>query len=814
MSQIIDSELSGEKKFLDFLLKEQILTSEKINYLLKNAEILRTSPLELAIQAGYINEIKITDLISEKLGFSKVLLATKSIELELGKYVPLKFANTFNCVPIGLNKKTLTIAIFNPFHQITIELEKTTGLSVRIEIATKTEIIDAIARLYSYDSFLKSYLKNIDVDNKLEFINFSMGNTVLEQDEIKEETKKEDLINIEIGYEETPPVIKMVNLILAQGIKEKSSDIHVEATSNFLIVRNRVDGVLHEMIRLPKWIQNGLISRFKILGNMDISEKRVPQDGNARIIFEDKTIELRFSTLPTYHGEKIVLRIIDKTTKKYNIDSLGFSEKDIVLLKASISQPQGLILVTGPTGCGKSSTLTACLEEINSTNINIITVENPIESQIQGVNQVQINVKVGLTFAKTLRAILRQDPNVIMVGEIRDHETAEIALNASMTGHLVLSTLHTNDSVSTITRLIDLDIPPFLIASSLLLIVAQRLVRKNCQNCLVEYSPEDFILTKLNISKNSLVFRRGQGCNDCKYNGYNGRIGIYEVLNIDKTLRELIIKKATESQISKAAKANGVNFLLDDAIEKVKNGLTNIEEVIRVIQYEREVTVLCSTCNSKIKPDFVLCPFCFTNISNDCPSCKKEIESQWVICPYCRYDLGEDKHNIRKISDTYKPLVKVTEPIKLLEEKKNIGGIIHKHIYNLEQIHILLVDDDVFTLKIYSNTLSKLRVSHTLVTATNGKEALQKVEEKTPNLVITDVNMPEMDGFELCENLKKNLKTTFIPIIMITARSDEKDQAKGFLVGTDDYILKPIKPNELLFRVEKALIRTYGLNIE
>jgi len=813
---------SSDEKIFEFITNEKLIPNENIQELKTEALNQKKSLIEYLFQKYFINEDFLAEALSRKLGYEKINLPNMSLEDEYVRLISSDFAQTNICLPIGIKKRYLNVVMFNPFQTDTIiKIEEMTGLSVRCKIATRTEILDAINRFYSYSTTINKYVNSI-IFNDFDLLdsNFTsesdpiqIVDTQLTQDNIKE-----------LSYEEAP-VIKMVNLIIFEAINEKSSDVHIEPKSNFVVVRNRVDGVLHEMTKLPKWIQNGLISRFKILANLDISEKRVPQDGNIKIGLEDtkknpdgsknsssgrKSVELRVSTLPTYYGEKIVLRILDTSNIVLSLDNLGFTSKTLELLNTSVRQPQGLILVTGPTGSGKSSTLFACLTEINSTDINITTIENPVEYQIQGCNQVQINDKAGLTFSKTLRSILRQDPDVVMVGEIRDGETAEIAMNASITGHLVMSTLHTNDSVSAITRLLDLGIPPFLISSSLMLIIAQRLVRQICPHCTIEYEPDKALLTRFDLHNENLVYKKGEGCAECKNTGYKGRLGIYEFLEISSKIKDLINVKASEEKMARMAKSQGTKFLLDDALDKVRLGLTTLEEVTRVIQYKSDVFMLCPVCNNKINPDFILCPYCFSNFSNECPSCHHETEQNWDVCPYCRFELAKEKGKITELKKIYKPVIENARPSDSVILKP-IHKMNQENKYNAEEINILLVDDDIDILNLASKALKKLTIPYNLVTATNGHDALEKVLLKAPNLVITDVQMPNMNGFELCTKLRKNVRTAFVPVIMLTALDDKDNITKGYLVGTDDYIVKPFNLSEFLARVERVLKRTYGL---
>ncbi|HPA14222.1 MAG TPA: type II secretion system ATPase GspE [Desulfobacterales bacterium] len=383
------------------------------------------------------------------------------------------------------------------------------------------------------------------------------------------------------------PIIKLVNHIISQSVKADASDIHIEPYQNNFKVRYRVDGILYDLLTPPKWIQPALISRIKVMAKLNIAEKRLPQDGRLDVKIGDHTIDVRVSTLPTTFGERVVLRLLNKTNTLFQLSDLGLSSEKLELFEHLVQSPNGIILVTGPTGSGKTTTLYAILSSINTPDINIITIEDPVEYQIKGISQIQVNPKINLTFARGLRSIVRQDPDVILVGEIRDQETAEIAVQSALTGHLVFSTLHTNDSASAITRLVDIGVEPFLISSSVLAVVAQRLVRMLCSNCKQPYIPDDIALKSLGITLDQTKSRnlfKAKGCEKCFHSGYRGRIGIFEIMLLDPSLKSLILKTFDSQQIKEAARKKNMVTLRQDGIEKVLQGLTTIEEVIRVTQ--------------------------------------------------------------------------------------------------------------------------------------------------------------------------------------------------------------------------------------
>ncbi|MCU0608680.1 MAG: GspE/PulE family protein [Chitinispirillaceae bacterium] len=489
--------------------------------------------------------------------------------------IPRAFAEKHCCFPLAKKDSQITLAIADPRNiEIIGELEFATGCTITRMIATEHDIRAAIEQAYGSRSRLAEDAKHIARDLKESDVRRPDSNGSIEV--LRRETEAE-------------PVVRMVNLILDDAVAKGASDIHIEPHEDSLRIRNRIDGMLLEMMSLPGWMQNPLTSRIKILANLDIAEKRVPQDGRIKRTVAGSEIDMRVSTLPTHHGEKTVIRLLRHNETLLKLESLGLDGQDLVSVIDIINKPQGMLFITGPTGSGKSSTLFACLNRIREKSINITTIEDPIEYKLQGVNQVQINEKAGLTFADSLRSILRQDPDVILVGEIRDGETAQIALQSSQTGHLVFSTLHTNDSVSAVTRLRDLGIPPFLIASGVLGVIAQRLVRVICPECKETYSPTPEVLHGFKTVFGDLRLPQswiGTGCQACNKTGYRGRTGIFECLKFDSGMRELITQNEAEHRIRAHAKSSGMKPLVNHGLEKVSAGITSIEELLRVVLVE------------------------------------------------------------------------------------------------------------------------------------------------------------------------------------------------------------------------------------
>lgn len=493
------------------------------------------------------------------------VIKDEEVEVSLLKNIPLSFVRNNQIFPIRRSDSELVGAIADEKGLLALsEASKKLGLNPKALKAPPGVILDAINRFYG-----------------------QMGSA----EEVMDTITGEDLSSVATEFEaprdlleltEEAPIIKLLNAVLSQAVKERASDIHIEPYEKEIDVRLRIDGVLHKVLSPPRIIQDALISRIKIMSHLDIAEKRLPQDGRIRLLLGGRDIDIRVSVVPTSHGERAVLRLLDRKQGLLGLWEVGFGKEDEKNLEEHLQRPDGIILVTGPTGSGKSTTLYAALNRIHTEEKNIITVEDPIEYQLKGVGQIQVNPKIGLTFASGLRSILRQDPDVIMVGEIRDTETAEIAMQASLTGHLVLSTLHTNDAPSALVRLIDMGIEPFLVASSLTVVLAQRLVRKICPHCKVSYKPSGLELSYFTERPRALY--RGIGCEKCKGKGYLGRYGIFELLTIDNEIRPMITDKIDSQSIKNRAISKGMKTLRWDGLQKVAAGVTTLEEVLRVTQ--------------------------------------------------------------------------------------------------------------------------------------------------------------------------------------------------------------------------------------
>ncbi|NOK15045.1 type II secretion system ATPase GspE, partial [Corallococcus exercitus] len=500
----------------------------------------------------------------------------EEVDAELVKRIPINFARQTQLLPLSVEGDEVVLAVADPLDTTALDHARLLlGQAIQPRIALASTIVDAINSVYDRSV------------NEAEALVDEMETTE-DLDSLAHELEEpKDLLDAD----DEAPVIRLVNSVLFRAAKERASDIHIEPMERELLVRFRIDGVLQEVIKPPKRYQNSIIARVKVMGQLNIAEKRLPQDGRIRIKLAGRDIDIRLSTTPTSFGERIVMRLLDKTATLLDLAEIGMSPQVLGNMESVIKRSHGIVLVTGPTGSGKTTTLYGALSKINTTDLNILTVEDPVEYQLKGIGQMAIAPKIGLTFAQGLRSFLRQDPDVIMVGEIRDKETAEIAIQASLTGHLVLSTVHTNDAAGAVTRLVDMGVQPFLVASSLTGILAQRLVRRVCPDCRQAYTPTDAELKELGYTLASFKAKfntdriyRAVGCPSCNRNGYRGRSGIYEFLFVDDDVRQLVLKNVDASTIKKSALAKGMTTLLDDGVRKIAMGETTIAEVLSITQ--------------------------------------------------------------------------------------------------------------------------------------------------------------------------------------------------------------------------------------
>lgn len=549
------------RKIGELLVEKGYLTGKQLNSALTEQKVSGSRVGDILVERGDITEGQLLEVVSERLSVPKVSLDSMVIDSEVIKLVPVDIARRYTLIPLFSIENSLTLVMADPLNVLAIdEIQYITSLKVQRVIAVRSKIIDAIDRYYSVADSLTD---------------------MIGADSEKDDTEQSVVEGI--GGESESPIIKLVNLTITKAVKDKASDIHIEPDEHNIRIRYRVNGVMHEEATPPKSMQNELISRIKIAADMDVSEKRLPQDGRFVTTVNGATIDLRVSTLPTIHGEKIVVRILDQRNLNLSFGELGFSKLLETKWFDIIHKPEGLILITGPTSSGKTSTLYASLQAINSIEKNIVTVEDPVEYSLPIISQVQINEKAGLTFPMVLRSILRQNPDVIMIGEIRDIETARLAIRSSLTGHLVFSTIHTNDAPSTITRLIDMGIESFLVASSVKGVLGQRLIRVNCPDCSVEYTPSDTSLHRAGLIDlaNEFTFRRGSGCPRCNNSGFKGQTGIFEYLEITPRLSEAITNNVSVNQIKLEARKSGYVPLFEMGLEKLTAGTICLEELLK-----------------------------------------------------------------------------------------------------------------------------------------------------------------------------------------------------------------------------------------
>lgn len=546
----------------NLLLRSGLITQKQLEYVLEIQKSTGKKIGEIFIEEGILSEDQIIEVLEFQFGIPHIDLNKYLIDPEIPRLINEKLARRYTLIPIRKNRGKLIVAMADPLNIFAIDDVKiATGFEIVPVIATNQGILDAIDQHYETESVervLAEFKRNYQVED------------IADMDE--------EILN-EIS---NAPVVKLVNSIIRQAVKMRASDIHIEPFEKIIKVRFRIDGDLQEIMTPTKATHSAIVTRIKIISKMDIAEKRLPQDGRVEMRIENREIDLRISVLPTVYGEKIVIRLLDRNSFLFTKQQLGFTEQNLKAFDRIIQSPNGIILVTGPTGSGKTTTLYAVLRELNQTNKNIITVEDPVEYQMYGVNQVQVNTKAGLTFANGLRSILRQDPDIIMIGEIRDNETAQIAVRTAITGHLVLSTLHTNDTASSIVRLINMRVEPYLVSSSVVGITAQRLVKKICENCKIGYIADELEKKVLQVEDISEVtIYKGKGCNSCNNTGYKGRIAIHEILPITKEIRFLIDKGSSIDSIKEEAKKQNLVSLRENCIELVKEGITTIEELLQ-----------------------------------------------------------------------------------------------------------------------------------------------------------------------------------------------------------------------------------------
>lgn len=760
-----------KKRLGELLVEACLITQAQLEEALQVQEGKQQLLGQILVEMGWVSEQEVCRAVSELLHIRYVDVEGALISQDVVQLAPERLAAKRNILPLFIQDKTLYLAMENPLDVDAIQrIEFHTGMQVQPLIAPPSQLRETVRKHYNVDEYVGNMLAHVT-----EKTSFNVEN----QDGRDDSVDISEVRKISEGSQ----VVKLVNLLVADGIKKRASDIHIESTAKYVNVRYRIDGLLSRGIRVPHWLQLPLISRIKVIAGMDIAEHRKPQDGRIRVTYDQRKIDLRVSTLLTNFGEKVVIRILDQKTSSHDLTRLGLSPRQLNVFRKMLQQPQGWILVTGPTGSGKTTTLYASLNAIKDVTKNIVTVEDPIEYQLEGINQVQVNPKAGLTFASGLRSILRQDPNVILVGEIRDTETAEIAMQAAETGHLVLSTLHTNDAISTVNRLFNLGLAPDVVASNLLAVVAQRLVRRICPHCKTSYTPTREELSQLGFSDHQAGFPcyKGRGCSVCQQSGYYGQVGVYELFIQNDEIGEEIAKRPTHTALKRLARQAGMQSMLEDGIEKIREGITTIEEVARVCPVDRDEV---SAAPVRLEDDGNV-----EKTARMCSHCQATLDRAWRFCPFC---------GTRIVVSADLTSQEFTEKPAIIPLQQTLDPYATR---------ILTADDEAHVREMV--TLLLTQQGYQVFQAADGEEALAKIRTELPDLVILDVNMPKKNGFEVCKAIRTTMETMFMPVVMLTAQDTVEEKLHGLSSGADDYITKPFNTVEFLARIETVLRRSY-----
>ncbi len=624
MSRFIDTHRS---QVGTILLKHNLLRKEDLEKARKiQAQTPQPLP-QILIEMELVDEGTLLDAIQQDMGIQRVSPAEFQTLEALKLLIPREMCKKNLLVPLKRVETGLMVAMNDPSDYLKIEdLQFITGLRVKPVLATRKEILEKVEALYGDEETLIEELTGIEMEDPTESIEIILD----EEDEAAD-------INALLIAKDQPPAIRIVNAIISDALRHNASDVHIEPKTKYVMVRYRMDGLLHDKIHAPISMHPAIVSRIKVMAELDISERRRPQDGRITVKTPSKMVDIRLSCLPTINGEKVVFRILDRNSAIKNVEELGFSHEDKVIITRLINRPQGCILTTGPTGSGKTSTLYSLMQENATITKNYTTIEDPVEYFMSMAEQVMVKEKIGLSFPLILRAILRQDPNVIMLGEIRDFETAEVAFHAALTGHTVLSTIHTNGSIPTITRLRDMGIQPYVIGEALNGIVAQRLVRKLCDHCKEAVALPRETLDALGVNAGSEAFPAFQerGCDHCNQTGFKGRTGLFELFSVTYEIKQLINSAASESELTRAARWAGMTPLIEDGWAKINKGITSADEVLRVMGPQNTLVVKCPYCKASLKERHRYCPFCAEQLLLRCLSCDNDLEPEWSSCPHC-----------------------------------------------------------------------------------------------------------------------------------------------------------------------------------
>jgi type II secretory ATPase GspE/PulE/Tfp pilus assembly ATPase PilB-like protein/CheY-like chemotaxis protein len=727
---------------------ETLLTPEAVTALRQEAGP-DVSLWEMLVQRKLASDAQVLGAISARFRFPVADISKP--DAKLISAVPEQLARRFNVVPVRQTDSYLEVATANPFdYDAEKMLAFATGREVRMLLASPSKIREKLDEMYrETDTVVSRLLEGISGDFEVE--------------QIKEE--------LETGASEEQasqrPILRLVDMMIADGVANRASDIHVEPIEGGVVVRYRIDGVLRQAMKIPRSAGVPLVSRVKIMSGLDIADRLRPQDGRARVSINGEPIDLRVSTLPASLGEKVVIRILNQKATSLSLDSLGMAEDEQKAIKSLLSNKEGIILVTGPTGSGKTTTLYSALRVVQGEGVNIVTVEDPVEYRL-GANivQVQVNEKAGLTFASALRSILRQDPDVVLIGEIRDKETAQIALQASLTGHLVLSTLHTNDAPNAVTRLVDIGMEAYKIAPALRGVVAQRLMRRICPACRVTMTDEISERLKRFIPPGAALFS-AVGCTECSMTGYRGRFSIVEVLTMNPELERRISEGAAAEKIAEAARAGGMRSLFASGLRHVLSGESTIEELLRVTEPPHEEVAAPPPTRGK-------------------PSRNRPSGPQ--VAP--RVEAAASAVSLEFSMD-------------LVEEPAQTDGVVGEG--KGQGACVLLVEDEEQLRRVMKDLLQ--REGYTVAEARDGIQALDEVDRHAPDVIILDLNLPGLDGYGVLAQLRSRPATREIPVMVLTAKGDEDNEVRVFELGADDFVTKPFRARSLTARLEAVLGR-------
>ncbi len=632
---IQNKELKRLSRFIDnhhshlgnHLVRHGHLQQDKLDKSLRIQKGNRKVLPKILVDMDVVDEATIINVIESVCQINRVNPNEFQVPRALAALIPKEVCEKNILVPLKKSGSQLIVAMADPTDYNKLDdLKFITGLTIQPVVSTQKEILQKLIDIYGEDDILEEAIGEIDIEDPTESIEI-----IIEEDD--EHTDVGDLLKAT----EQPPAIRLVNAIISDALRHGASDVHIEPKTKYTMVRYRIDDLLEDKLHIPLHMHLPMVSRIKIMSDLDIAERRRPQDGRITVKTSSRMVDMRISTLPTINGEKVVFRILDKNAAIRDVGDIGLMEADLDKALRIIDMPQGIVLTTGPTGSGKTSTLYSLLRQGAKITKNFTTIEDPVEYNMNMAEQVNVKDKIGLSFSIALRSILRQDPNVIMLGEIRDFETAEVAFHASLTGHLVLSTLHTNSAIASITRLLDMGVKSYVIADALIGIIAQRLVRRICPHCRTDDQPPEHVLRALKIYNGDAIHtQRGTGCRKCNNSGYKGRLGIFEIFLVDSEMRRMLRSDASEAELMRCARQSGMTTLLEDAIQKIDSGLTTCEEVLRVFGPQNTIEIPCLNCKSILEERYPYCPFCSAPVTRLCQQCGKFMADDWLFCPHCR----------------------------------------------------------------------------------------------------------------------------------------------------------------------------------